>query len=92
MSAYMSVELTVRDVEAKDRYSAGVGPILKSFGAEFIVSGPITSLFGEQPFANGSIIRFPDHEAAISFFNSPEYQSLIEDRTLGIDCRFGLLG
>jgi uncharacterized protein (DUF1330 family) len=92
MSAYITVELTVRDVEAKNRYSAAAGPILKSFGGEFLAGGPITALFGEQQFANGSIIRFPDRKAALSFYNAPEYQALLEDRALGIDCRFSLLG
>jgi uncharacterized protein (DUF1330 family) len=92
MSAYMIVELTVRDAEAKNRYSAAAGPILKSFGGEFLVGGAITTLFGEQPFTNGSIICFPDREAALGFYNSPDYQALLDDRALGIDCRFSLLG
>ncbi len=92
MSAYITVELTVRNVEAKDRYSAAAGPILKSFGGEFIAGGPITSLFGEQPFTSGAIIRFPDRQAALNFYNAPAYQALLEDRALGIDCRFNLFG
>lgn len=36
MSAYVVVELTVKDATAKDRYSAAAGPILKQFGGEFM--------------------------------------------------------
>ena len=31
MSAYVVVELTVKDATAKDRYSAAAGPVLKQF-------------------------------------------------------------
>lgn len=92
MSAYIIVELTVRDVDAKNRYSAAASPILKSFGGEFVVGGPWTILFGDPAFTNGSIIRFEDRDAALGFYNCPEYQALLADRSLGIDCRFSLLG
>ena len=92
MSAYIVVELTVRDNEAKNRYSAAAAPILKSFGGEFIAGGTTTVLFGETQFANGAIIRFEDRQKALDFYNSPEYQALLEERAVGIDCRFTLLG
>lgn len=92
MSAFIIVELSVRDTDAKNRYSAAAAPILKSFGGEFIAGGPLTMLFGDQPFANGAIIQFADRQKALDFYNSPEYQALLADRALGIDCRFSLLG
>lgn len=92
MTAYTIVELTVRDADAENRYSAAAGPILKAFGGEFIAGGPLTMLFGAQDFASGSIIRFADRDAAMSFHNSAEYQALLDDRANGIDCRFSLLG
>ena len=36
-------------------------------------------------------MRFSDHETAIKWYNSPEYQQLIEVRTLAMDARFSLL-
>ena len=92
MSAYLIVELTVRDAEAKNRYAAAAEPIVKSFGGEFLINGPITTLFGEAQFSNALIVRFADRESAISFYNAPIYQALLEERALGIDCRFSLLG
>jgi uncharacterized protein (DUF1330 family) len=49
-------------------------------------------LFGERNYSNGSIIRFENRDAALGFYNSPEYQALLVDRAMGIDCRFSLLG
>ena len=60
MSAYVVVELTVKDATAKDRYSAAAGPVLKQFGGEFIAGGAWDVLTGEPAFTNGAIIRFPE--------------------------------
>lgn len=92
MSAYVVVELTVRNAEAKDRYSAAAGPTLKAHGGEFIAGGPWTTLTGEPGLANGAIIRFADRDAALSWYISPDYQATFADRALGIDCRFQLIG
>jgi uncharacterized protein (DUF1330 family) len=55
MSAYVVVELTVKDPAAKDRYSASALPILKQFGGEFIAGGTWNVLTGEPAFTNGAI-------------------------------------
>ena len=36
-------------------------------------------------------MRFPDHEAAIKWYHSPEYQQLIAVRGVAMDARFSLL-
>jgi NAD(P)-dependent dehydrogenase (short-subunit alcohol dehydrogenase family) len=36
-------------------------------------------------------MRFPDRESAVSWYNSPEYQQLIDIRSVAMDARFGLL-
>ena len=36
-------------------------------------------------------MRFPDRESALSWYNSPEYQQLIEIRGEAMDVRFSLL-
>ena len=92
MSAYVVVELTVKDAVAKDRYSAAAGPVLKEFGGEFIAGGAWNVLTGEPAFSNGAIIRFVDRDAAMAWYKSPGYQATFEDRERGIDCRFRLLG
>ncbi len=92
MSSYVVVELTVKDAAAKNRYSAAAGPVLKQFGGEFIAGGAWVVLTGEAAFTNGAIIRFPDRDTAVAWYNSPDYQATFADRALGIDCRFQLIG
>jgi len=91
MSAYIVVELTVKDAEAKDRYSAAAGPVLKQFGGEFIAGGALDVLTGEPAFTNGAIIRFADRDTALAWYNPPGYQATLDDRAIGIDCRFRLI-
>src|SRR5260370_26585856 len=64
MSAYVVVEATVRDPEARDRYGSQIGPVLKQFGGEILAFGPWQLLFCEPAYHNGMIIRFPDKEPA----------------------------
>jgi len=92
MSTYVIVEVTQRDPQARERYSAAAAPTLKTYGGEFIATGSLDLLFGEAAFSRGAIIRFPDRDTALNWYNSDEYQALIDDRTKGMDCRFRLLG
>jgi uncharacterized protein (DUF1330 family) len=92
MSAYVVVDLTVKNVEAKDRYSAAAGPVLKQHGGESVAGGAWTVLTGEPGYSNGAILRFEDRDAALAWYNSPGYQATFADRALGIECRLQLIG
>lgn len=61
-------------------------------GGEIISGGAWTVLTGEGAFTNGAIIRFIDRDTAIGWYNSDGYQATLGNRSLGIDCRFRLLG
>jgi uncharacterized protein (DUF1330 family) len=91
MSAYVIVEATVLDAESRNRYASLVEPLFREFGAEVIAFGPWQVLSGEPAFDNGMIIRFPDNETALAWYQSPAYQSLLEIRAAALDCRFRLV-
>jgi uncharacterized protein (DUF1330 family) len=91
MSAYVIVEATVLDAESRNRYASQVEPLFREFGAEVIAFGPWQVLSGEPAFDNGMIIRFPDNETALAWYQSPAYQSLLEIRAAALDCRFRLV-
>jgi uncharacterized protein (DUF1330 family) len=91
MSAYVIDEGTVLDEESRRRYGSQVEPILRDFSGEVIAFGRWQVLFGKPAFANGMIIRFPDNETALAWYQSPAYQSLLEIRTAALDCRFRLV-
>jgi uncharacterized protein (DUF1330 family) len=92
MSAYIVVEGTPRDKEALGRYASKASPLIKTFGGEVIVFGPWELLVGEAAYHNGMIIRFPDKDAALEWYNSPAYQALVDIRNAGLDCRIRLVG
>ena len=91
MSAYLVIEATVRDREALDRYASQAIPMSRQFGGEAIVA-PWELLFGEPAYENGMIVRFPDKDTALAWYNSPAYQALLDIRAAAFDCRFRLVG
>ncbi|WP_313546547.1 DUF1330 domain-containing protein [Leifsonia aquatica] len=92
MSAYLVVEFTVKDPEVyRDEYSANAGKTAKKAGAEPVAGGGWEILDGEPTLSSGAIMRFPDRAAALSWYNSPEYQELIEVRGVAMDARFRLI-
>jgi len=92
MSAYVVVEATVRDKEARDRYGSQASAVLKQFGAEVVTFGPWGLLCGEPGHDMGMIIRFQDKDTALAWYNSPAYQALLDVRDTALDCRFRLVG
>lgn len=92
MSAYVVVEMSVKDAAAKDRYSAAAGPIIKEHGGEFVAAGAWTALAGEPGLGKGAVIRFADRASAIAWYESPAYQATLSDRDAGMECRFQLIG
>jgi uncharacterized protein (DUF1330 family) len=92
MSAYVIVEFTVKDSDVyREKYSAIAGRTAKEHGGEVLAAGKWEILHGDPMLSSGAIVRFPDHESAISWYNSPEYQQLIEVRSVAMDARFSLL-
>jgi uncharacterized protein (DUF1330 family) len=92
MSAYLVVEFTIKDPEVyRDKYSAHAGKTAKKYGAEPVAGGAWEVLDGEPLLSKGAIMRFPDRQAALDWYNSPEYQALIEIRGVGMDARFSLV-
>ena len=92
MSAYIVVEGTPRDKEALGRYGSQATPLIKEFGGEVLAFGPWNLLFGESAYHNGMIVRFPDKDTALAWYNSPTYQALLDIRNAALDCRFRLVG
>jgi uncharacterized protein (DUF1330 family) len=83
MSAYVIIEFTVKDPDVvREKY----GP-----NAAQTVKGNWEILHGDPMLSSGAIMRFPDHETAVRWYNSPEYQQLIDVRSVAMDARFSLL-
>ncbi|MDB5921054.1 MAG: hypothetical protein JWR40_5288 [Massilia sp.] len=92
MSAYIIVDLTVKDAEKLSQYSTAAAPTVAKFNGQFLTKGKIQPLHGVSAFQNKAVIQFPDTESALSWYASPEYQQLIALRNDGMDCQFHLVG
>ncbi len=92
MSAYLVVEFTVKDPDVyREKYAANAGRAAKEYGAEALANSNWELLHGDGSLTSGALMRFPDHESAIKWYNSPEYQQLIDVRGVAMDARFSLL-
>ena len=92
MAAYLLVEATPRDPEALGRYGPQAIALMKQFGGEVVVFGPLKLLVGEPGLNNGMIVRFEDKDTALAWYNSPAYQALVDIREVALDCRIRLVG
>lgn len=92
MAAFIVVDLTPIDTEKLAEYSAKAAKTLIPFEGEFLVKGPIDSLYGEANFAAKVIIQFPSNEQAKGWYNSEAYQSIIDLRNKGMNSQFHLIG
>jgi uncharacterized protein (DUF1330 family) len=92
MSAYVIVEFAVKDPDVyREQYAGNAGKTAKEYGAEILANSKWEILDGASMFSSGVIVQFPDHETALSWYHSPEYQQLIDVRAIAMDVRFSLL-
>lgn len=74
---------------AKEKYSPGAAASVNTFGGELIANAQWETLSGDTSLASGGILRFPDRQAALDWYSSPEYQGLIDERLVAMDARRG---
>ena len=92
MSAYVIAEFTVKDPDVyRDKYSQNAGKTAKEHGGEVLANRNWEILHGDGSLTSGALVRFTDRETALKWYNSPEYQQLIEVRSIAMDVRFSLL-
>ena len=92
MSAYVIVEFTVKDPDIyREKYAPIAGQTAKEHGGEVLAAGGWEVLHGDGSLTSGALVRFTDRETALNWYNSPEYQQLIEIRGVAMDARFSVL-
>lgn len=86
MTHYMIALTTVHDRSKLAEYAARVHEVVPKFNGEFVREGPVTHMLenslpvGGQEVQTAHIMRFPDAQAALDFYNSPEYVELRDFR------------
>jgi uncharacterized protein (DUF1330 family) len=92
MSAYLVVEFTVKDPDLyREKYAANAGKTAMAYRAEALANSSWELLHGDGSLTSGALMRFPDREAALQWYYSPEYQQLIDVRGVAMNARFSLL-
>ena len=92
MSALVMVSFNLLDKEKLAQYSAAAGPTVTSHGGVFLAKGAAKNLQGESNFEMGAVIQFSDTEAALTWYNSEEYQQLIALRNEAMQSLFQIVG
>lgn len=81
MAAYMIAQLNVHDPEGYSKYVSNFVPILTQYKGEIVVVDRNVKLVeGEWPYQTTVVLKLPDEEQAMLWYNSPEYQEIIQDR------------
>ncbi len=90
ISVYLVVNLHIEDAERYGQYEKGFFPILEKHDGELITyDDNADTLEGESPRTGRMVIlRFKSEEAAKSWYNDPDYQTLSEHRRAGTRLEF----
>ena len=90
MAAYFVVQFTIHDPELFEGYAIKSRETIREFGGEVIARGAAELLHGESEFGLGAVLRFPDRDAALQWYRSNGYQSLVPIRDRAASTRFEL--
>jgi len=80
MSTYIIATYDVTDPEGFEAYTPGVIPTLMAHSAEVLVAEHDSDALEGQPPKSTIVLKFADREAAMAWYNSDEYQAVIDLR------------
>ena len=82
-------QFDIDDADVYRAYEKGFFPVLKQYGGEFVTfDDDVTVLEGDKPSDRTVILRFPDEDACLTWWNSPEYREIAPHRHAGTTSRF----
>ena len=87
---YVIGNFTVHDADTYRQYEKGFFGILKKHGGSFIsFDDNSIALEGVAPREGRMVLfQFPSEQAALTWYQDPEYQALSEHRRAGTDLQF----
>ena len=87
MSAYVVVQIEIRDPAAYDRYKLLAPPSIAAYGGRYIARGGTTeTLEGSWRPGRLVILEFPDMDTARAWWDSPEYAEAKALRQAAASC------
>ncbi len=81
MAAYFIARYNVTNPEGFAAYGAAVGPTFAGHDMEVIVLDHASDPVEGSPPSNTVVLKFPSKDAALAWYNSPEYQAIKHHRT-----------
>jgi uncharacterized protein (DUF1330 family) len=85
--SYVVAQMLVNDTEAyKSEYATKVAATVHKFGGSYLIrGGDMTQLEGSLPYNRVAVLEFPDKTTALAWYNSEDYQSIIDGRKNNAD-------
>jgi uncharacterized protein (DUF1330 family) len=80
MSAYIVATYTVTNPEGYETYTPGVIPALMAHGVEVLVADHGSTVVEGEPSKSMVVLKFADRDAAMAWYNSDEYQAVVNLR------------
>ena len=81
MTAYFIASYRITDPAGYEPYAPAVIPILQAHGCEVLAADYTSQAIEGEPNAVTVILKFASKEAALAWYNSPEYQAIKHLRT-----------
>lgn len=81
MSSYFIALINIHDTALYDQYLAGFDAVFKRYKGQVVaVDDQPRVLEGDWPARRTVLIRFPDDQALLNWYESPEYQGIARHR------------
>ncbi len=81
MPCYTVGHITVSNMDGYKEYAAQVPETIAAHGGEYLVrGGHATDIEGTMPGDRHVVVRWPDRASAEGWYNSPEYQAILQIR------------
>ena len=81
MSAYFLASYRITDPRGFESYGPAVAPTIMASGCEVLAADYASQAIEGEPNAVTVILKFASKEAALAWYDSPEYQAIIHLRT-----------
>ncbi len=81
MASYLVANYNVTNQDGYNQYLAAVGPTIMGHGGKILVAGPNSTPVEGTPGSITIVLEFPSREALQGWYDSDEYQEIINLRT-----------
>jgi uncharacterized protein (DUF1330 family) len=85
MAAYLVANYVITNPDGYSAYLSSVGPTLEPHGGELMVADFESTVVEGRPSPVTIVVKFPSKQAADNWYQSPEYQAVVQLRTDNTD-------